>query len=90
MIKKVNEHFYEIPTAGLDGKMYFSPGNSCGKIKFGIGLDIEPLRGGWVIPLGEAWQMVIVSTIVAVEQSAQRALSGLRKNWRSFWKRQSR
>jgi len=90
MIKKVDEFSYEMPTAGLGGKMFFTPGCSCGKIEFGIDLTIEPMRGGFVIPLKEAWQMVLISTLSAAEQRVQRTLATLRKNWRTFVKRQSR
>jgi hypothetical protein len=63
MIKKVVKEKYEVHTAGLVGRMYFTPAAFCGGIKGGIELDIDPLRGGWVIPLSEAWQMVIISTV---------------------------
>lgn len=69
MIREIDRYIYEISTEGLGGKMLFSSGASCGKIRNGISLNIEPLHGGWVIPLSEAWQMVLVSTVGVIEQS---------------------
>jgi len=73
-------------SAGPPSRTPIAPGCNSEEVR----LLIEPMRGGFVIPLKEAWQMVLISTLSAAEQRVQRTLATLRKNWRTFVKRQSR